>query len=130
MYLLVNILCFVLGLITATAAMVFWALWLKKKDEQFKHTADTQKTNKTDKLLSIQKRLKEADEIAVKQNKIDTRLGPNFVMQFNELELQKLSVLKSVITDGFDPIITIVYGSGPREMLLSTYVQSIQKGLV
>jgi len=50
-------------------------------------------------------------------------------MQHNELELEKLTVLKSILADGFDPVITIRFNTGDQEMLLSNYVQSITKGL-
>lgn len=78
---------------------------------------------------SVKDRLKRAVEITLLQQKIDTRQGPDFVVQHNELELEKLTVLKTILADGFDPLITIRYNTGEQEMLLSAYVQSITKGL-
>lgn len=83
----------------------------------------------TDPSATIQDRLKRAGELTVKQSKIDTRKGHEYVMQHNELELEKLVVLKTILADGFDPVITIRYNTGDQEMPLSAYVESINKVL-
>ena len=79
--------------------------------------------------LSVKERLRKAVELTALQAKIDTRKGPDFIMQHNELELEKLSVLKTILADGFDPVITIRYNTGEQEMHLSAYIQSLTKGL-
>jgi hypothetical protein len=78
---------------------------------------------------SVKERLRKAVELTAKQSKLDVKKGHEFVMQHNELELEKLAVLKSILADGFDPVITIRFNTGDQEMLLSNYVQSITKGL-
>jgi hypothetical protein len=78
---------------------------------------------------SVKERLRKVVEITLKQVKIDTRKGPEFIMQNNELELEKLSVLKTILADGFDPVITVRHNTGEQEILLSTYVQALTKGL-
>lgn len=78
---------------------------------------------------SVKDRLRRAVELTAQQNKIDRKKGPEFIMQHNELELEKLSVLKSIIADGFDPVITIRFQTGDEDMLLSNYIQSITRGL-
>lgn len=78
---------------------------------------------------SVKERLRKAVEITSKQSKIDTKKGPEFLTLHNELELEKLSVLKTILADGFDPVITIRFNTGDQEMLLSAYIQSINKGL-
>lgn len=78
---------------------------------------------------SVKDRLKKAVEITSRQAKIDVRKGPDHILEHNELELEKLSVLKAILADGHDPLITIRYNTGEQEMLLSAYVQSITKGL-
>lgn len=78
---------------------------------------------------SVKERLRKAVEITNKQQQIDLRKGPEMVMQHNELELEKLTVLRTIIKDGFDPVITIRYSNGAQEMLLSAYLQTIEKGL-
>ena len=78
---------------------------------------------------SVKERLRKAVELTTKQAKIDTKKGPEMIMAHNELELEKLAVLKTILADGFDPVITIRYNTSEQEMLLSAYVQSISKGL-
>jgi hypothetical protein len=78
---------------------------------------------------SVKDRLRKAVELTAKQSKIEANKGPEHQMQHNELELEKLTVLKSILADGFDPVITIRFNTGDQEMLLSNYVQSITKGL-
>jgi hypothetical protein len=130
MLVLVNVLCFILGVVSTVLVLMTVALRLKAEAK----TPASPKTTASSlidkqKAASILERLKEADEISIKQNKIDTRQGPDFVMQYNELNLQKLSLLKRIIADGFDPVVTIRYNSSNEEMLLSTYVETIKKGL-
>lgn len=78
---------------------------------------------------TVKDRLRKAGELTAKQSKIDVNRGPDSVMQHNELELEKLTILKSILADGFDPVITIRFNTGDQETLLSNYVQSITKGL-
>ena len=78
---------------------------------------------------SVKDRLRRAVELTALQSKINRNHGPEFLMQHNELELEKLSVLKSIIADGYDPVITIRFNTGDEDMLLSNYIQSITKGL-
>jgi len=88
-----------------------------------------QKQHPIDDDSSVKERLRRAVELTALQTKINKNLGPELAMQHNELELEKLSVLKSIIADGFDPLITIRFNTGEEEMLLSSYIQSITKGL-
>ena len=78
---------------------------------------------------TVKERLRRAVELTAQQSKINVNQGPEFTMQHNELELEKLCVLKSIIADGFDPVITIRFNTGDKDMLLSNYIQSISKGL-
>ncbi len=81
--------------------------------------------------LSVKDRLRKAVEIATQQSKINTKKDPESLVQHNELELEKLTILRTILKDGFDPIITIRQNTGSQEeMPLSEYVQSIAKGLV
>lgn len=79
---------------------------------------------------TVKDRLRKAMALGSKQLKINTRSSPESQLEFNELELEKLGVLKTILADGFDPVITIRYNTGDQEMQLSAYVASIQKGLV
>lgn len=87
------------------------------------------KVTPVDDNASVKDRLRRAVELTALQSRINKNMGPEFVMQHNELELEKLTVLKSIIADGFDPIITIRFNTGDEDMLLSSYIQSITKGL-
>lgn len=78
---------------------------------------------------SVKDRIRKAVELTAKQSNIDPKQGPEFREKHNELELEKIAVLKSILADGFDPPITIREETGVKEMLLSTYVQSLSKGL-
>ncbi len=78
---------------------------------------------------TVKERLRKAVELTSKQAKIDVKQSPELQEAHNELELEKLSVLKTILADGYDPVITIRYNTGEQEMLLSAYVQSISKGL-
>lgn len=108
----------------------------KSIEELLRHRRHPQKQKATDLTTtdttdspSVKERLRQAIELTAKQSKINRNQGPKFAMQHNELELEKLCVLKSIIVDGFDPIITIRFNSGDQDMLLSNYIQSISKGL-
>ncbi len=172
MQLLINVLCFVLGVVSTLGVIVVWAWYLRMQDritraetarkemedaikafeEQQKAAAEALQSSITELVkqrqarqttthptpqmpqdpgvaASVKERLRKAVELTAKQSKIDTRKGPEFVMQHNELELEKLTVLKSILADGFDPVITIRFNTGDQEMLLSNYIQSITKGL-
>lgn len=78
---------------------------------------------------SVKERLRKAVEITNKQQQIDLRKGPEMLLQHNELELEKLTVLRTIIKDGFDPSITIRYSNGNVDMLLSDYIKTIERGL-
>jgi Tfp pilus assembly protein PilN len=172
MSLLVNILCFVLGVVSTVFVLLVWAWYLgmqekvaraeaarqdmenliKQFEEQSKAASAALQQSITELVkrrqaqlqaqqalpqvptdpnvaASVKERLRKAVEITVKQQKIDVRKGPDFVMQHNELELEKLTVLRTILKDGFDPVITIRYSNGDQEMPLSSYLQTIEKGL-
>lgn len=78
---------------------------------------------------TVQTRLRKAIDITLKQVHIDTRASHDNKLEYNNLELEKLAILKTILADGFDPPITIRFDSGDREMLLSNYVASLQKSL-
>ena len=85
-----------------------------------------------DKVSSIQQRLKQAIEITTKQSKIDTKRvlqGDEQTFQYQNLELEKLSILRTILQDGFDPVITVRYDDHDAEMQLSAYINKIQKGM-
>lgn len=174
MQILIYFLCFVLGVVTTLAVLVYWAWYLgmqerirraeaarQEMEDAIRAVEESQKAAaealqksiaelvkrrtapqaaaapvSTPQVpidpnvsVSVKERLRKAVEITAKQSKIDTKKGPEFVMQHNELELEKLAVLKTILADGYDPLVTIRYNTGDQEMLLSAYIQSISKGL-
>jgi hypothetical protein len=102
---------------------------VKRRGQQPPPPLPSPQANGTSVDASVKERLRKAVELTTKQAKIDTKKGPEFIEAHNVLELEKLSVLKTILADGFDPVITIRYNTGEQEMLLSSYVQSISKGL-
>jgi hypothetical protein len=78
---------------------------------------------------SVKERLRQAADITAQQNQIDVRKGNDQVLMHNNLELQKLSILNSILADGFDPVVAIRIGEGGQELPLSKYVSSIKKNL-
>lgn len=175
MSVLVNVLCFVLGVVSTMFVLIIWAWYLgmqekvaraeaarKEMEEAIKQFGEQQKAAQaviqqsiaelvkrraqalqvaqtpqptpqvpTDPNVaaSVKERLRKAVELTAKQQKIDQRQGPEMIMAHNELELEKLTVLRTILADGFDPVITIRYSNGEQEMPLSHYIQTIQKGL-
>lgn len=84
---------------------------------------------------SIRERLDQAQRLAEEQaqlramaempskNALHSRHKNAIVGQVFELEAQKISILKTVLGDGFDPIITVLREGGVQEQLsLSEYV--------
>jgi hypothetical protein len=78
---------------------------------------------------SVSKRLKEAAALTVQQGKLDVRKGNDELHEFHNIELQKLTILKTILKDGFDPKIVIRYNNAEQEMPLSVYVAQMQKSL-
>lgn len=78
---------------------------------------------------TVKERLHKAVQITLRQNKLDTRVSDDDLILHNELELEKLIILRSILADGFDPSITVRFNSGDQEQSLSAYVANIQKGL-
>jgi hypothetical protein len=84
---------------------------------------------------SIEARLIKASEITQTQmmlraraeqpsaNALDSRYKNGLIGEITTLEHQKLEILNSILTDGFDPKITVIGHSGKKEeMLLSHYI--------
>jgi len=78
---------------------------------------------------TVQARLRKAIEITLKQNKLNIKTNDEQMLLHNELELEKFNLLRTILLDGFNPMITIRYSSGEQEMLLSSYIENMQKNL-
>lgn len=95
-----------------------------------------------DKGNSIRDRLMQASKIAEVQNglraqaempsknALHSRYKNGIILQVQELEAQKISILKTVLGDGFDPLITILREGGVQEEIpLSVYVSQSETQL-
>jgi hypothetical protein len=78
---------------------------------------------------SLEGRLKRAMEISTKQSRLNTRSSDDELHTYNNLELEKLDLLRGILRDGHDPVITVRLNSGSEQMSLSSYVATIQKTL-
>ena len=76
---------------------------------------------------SVKERLRKAIDITLRQSTINVKGDNEKLLEYNNLELEKLSILKTILADGFDPPITIRYNTGDQEMPLSSYIASMQK---
>lgn len=77
---------------------------------------------------TVSKRLKQAAELTLQQNRLSVK-NDDELHAFHNLELEKLTILKTIINDGFDPLIVIRYTNGEQEVRLSNYINQMQKGL-
>lgn len=95
-----------------------------------------------DKRNSVIARLKEASRIAEEQmalraqaempskNSLHSRYKNGIIGQLQDLEQQKLSILKTVLGDGYDPKISVTKGGGSSEEIsLSQYVAEAEEVL-
>jgi hypothetical protein len=78
---------------------------------------------------SLNDRLRRAMEITSRQSEIDLRGGEEQILLYNNLELEKLHLLKTILKEGHNPLITVRYATGDKRVSLSDYVTSIQNTL-
>ena len=111
---------FILGIITGATGVITLALMMAKRSLD-KLKKDTETNGKKE---SVGSRMKKVKDITTEQLDLQSQvLGPQknalhgkykngLNGRIKELELQKADILKSIITDGFDPEITVVDGAG------------------
>lgn len=142
---------FIVGVACGVCAVFQWALIAARRhDKQVRAQLAKSQDEATEKFLqelarqkallaapppppnpadTVKERLRKAVELTLKQQKLDTRVSDENLILHNELELEKLVILRSILNDGFDPPITVRYNTGDEEQALSAYVARIQKGL-
>jgi polyphosphate kinase len=94
------------------------------------------------KFASIQERMTKAVELTKIQmemrmrldepskNALDSKYKNGLVSDINDIEQQKIDILKTILGDGFDPMINILdENGGSKEMALSAYVKSVAEFL-
>lgn len=79
---------------------------------------------------SVEARLRQAMEITLKQAQLKLNTGDQEqLMMYNNLELEKITLLQGILKEGHDPVITIRFSKGDEKMPLSKYIASLQKNL-
>lgn len=137
---------FVLGMLTGGALFIGYGMYMMNKIDKAKlRLVDELKKKVGDaatRTESIKERLIQAAELARAQidlraqiempskNALHSRYKNGLVREMNELEQQKISILRSILGDGFDPTITVVNDSGAKEEIpLSVYVANAEQNL-
>ena len=89
----------------------------------------TQRLIQAARLADAQMELRAQAEMPSK-NALHSQYKNGLVRQIQDLELEKISVLKTVLGDGFDPIITVIRDGGIKEEIaLSSYVAQSEQNL-
>lgn len=78
---------------------------------------------------TVDARLQKAIEISAQQSKIDPRASQDQLLQYNNLELEKLVLLQTILKEGHDPVLTVSIDNQVKQIKLSNYIASIQKNL-
>jgi hypothetical protein len=97
---------------------------LKKKAQEMddKRESIKQRLVKASELAQAQTELRAQAEMPSK-NSLHSRYKNGLVEEITNLEYQKLDILKTVLAEGFDPMITVLNDAGGKEeMALSVYV--------
>ena len=134
MGILIFITIFITGFTMGGCSVVVWTLRQVRKIDKVKSELLYQVKQKTSDLEakreSITKRLIEAAEITKTQlalqsqtdmpskNALHSRHKNKLIGELKDLEMQKISLLRSILEDGFDPTITIMTEDGTKEDLL------------
>lgn len=112
------LLAYVLGIATGAIGIIALTLWLGKR------AIDKETKAKLPSKESVSTRLKKVKEITNEQldlqgaisgpqkNALHGKYKNGLIGRIKELEEQKVEILKSIITDGFDPEITVIDDSG------------------
>lgn len=144
-----NLLSFCLGVLAGAGLFIVYGTYqiiklkraksnilkkIKDKMDEINTTALTSVKN-SDKGNSIKDRLMQAARLCETQNELraqaelpsknslHSRHKNGLIKEVQDLEAQKISILKTVLGDGFDPMITVIKEGGvTEEILLSTYV--------
>lgn len=134
---------FIFGIIFGWSVFLAYGLHLANKVKNNKSAAltDTKAAEDiselTKKKNSIYERLQKAADLAQTQrdlcsqaempskNAVHSKYKNGLVHEINEIEKQKMEILKSILDDGFDPTITIVNEAGKQEKIaLSAYLST------
>lgn len=141
--LLAYVFMFLLGMVVGTGMFVGYGLYQVDKIKKAKATLIEELKKKVvtedEKRTSIKERLIQASKIAQAQmelraqaempskNAVHSKYKNGLVHEINEMEQQKLDILRTVLAEGFDPMITVLHDGGTKEEIpLSAYVATAQ----
>lgn len=140
----------IFGVLIGASLLMLYSIYTLKKAkskllDKIKVKADEMREsalNDAETRTSIVERLREAARIAEEQlalraqaempskNSLHSRYKNGLVGQLQDLEQQKISILKTVLGDGVDPLITVSKdGGGREEIKLSQYVAEAEEVL-
>lgn len=123
---------FTIGFLSGAAITVYGALYMSKRylnksSKDKAPSADTvsDRLKKVKELTNQQLNLQSQAEIPQK-NGLDGRYKNGLIKEVKRLEEEKTEILKSIITDGFDPSITTLDESGEvKQMKLSEFMANM-----
>jgi len=135
---------FIIGVLVGAGAFISYGLHEVHKMKKAKQTLlDEVKKKATEleqKTNSIKERLVKASQISQTQtdlrnqaempskNGLHSKYKNGLVAEISELEQEKINILKTIIVDGFNPIITVIQDGGTKEEVpLSDYIASEQQ---
>jgi hypothetical protein len=127
------------GMCIGAAITMAYAYWqvrkMTKVKETLMETIKRKATEMDEKKESIKGRLTKASELAHAQmairaqldmpskNALHSRYKNDLGLELQQMEAQKLDLLRTVLAEGFDPMITVMHDNGSREEVpLSAYV--------
>jgi hypothetical protein len=118
---------YLLGFLTGMVVVSTWVVWLARRSMK-----------KTDRRESLMKRMRRIKEIADEQmdiasqvempqrNALDGKHKNQLVGRMKVLDEEKITILKSILSDGFDPELTTMDSAGViSQIKLSEYLASL-----
>lgn len=143
---LVIVSSFFLGVIACFAFVAAYGFYylnkIKKKRKKLAEDLKKHTDELESKKASIKEKLLKASDITKAQmslrdqielpskNALHSRHKVGLMYELRDLEKEKIDILKSILLEGYDPMVTVLSPSGTREELaLSTYVNNSEQEL-
>jgi hypothetical protein len=140
------VLIFLLGAITGAGAFMAYGVYqvtkFRKKRSDLVEEIKKEAAKLDERTTSIKERLTKASQLAQAQmdlrnaaeqpskNATHSKYKNGVISEINDLEQQKLDILRTILAEGFNPIITVVQDGGMKEEIpLSEYVTSAQQNM-
>lgn len=128
---------FLLGAVVTLFLLVVWALFLYKKQQKTKGSEGPLKPNESlekTKPLSVQERLSKVRELTSIQiklssqveipqkNSLDGKYKNGLSKEIKKIEEEKTEILRSILSDGYDPDVSALDEGGYKTMKLSQFL--------